>query len=295
MVIVKLCGGLGNQLFQYSYGYYLAKKNNADLWLDLSWFGEQSERKPDILQLNINYDKLVYFWKENGLVRFLNKKYINRGLRIMGLNMYRLPQILYLKESRYRFNRKMNCLDLKGKNVYVDGYWQCPRYFQEYYSDLCKLFSIKNLSDEIVTLGEKLKKDCCVAIHIRRGDYPKKKKIGIRLRAIGDEYYRNVLEKITNEYPNSELYLFSNDMEDAKVLIKSITNKKPRILAEEKKLNVMEEWYLMSCCRIMVIGNSTFSWWAAYLNSSIEKNIYAPMRYWGNDDICPNEWNQYPV
>ena len=42
MIIVKLCGGLGNQLFQYSYGYYLAKKNNADLWLDLSWFGEQS-------------------------------------------------------------------------------------------------------------------------------------------------------------------------------------------------------------------------------------------------------------
>ena len=238
---------------------------------------------------------MVYFWKENRLICFLNKKYINRGLRIIGLNIYRFPQIVYLKESRYRFNCKMNCLDLKGKNVYVDGYWQCPLYFEREYSKFIKLFSLRNIENHIYKMGEKLKNSNSLAIHVRRGDYPKRKKIGVRLLAIGDEYYKVSVSDFLKKNPDCKIYLFSNDTKEALSLISKITDKQIIILSDKISLSSLDEWYLMSCCQNQIIGNSTFSWWAAYLNKNKEKLVYAPNVYWGNDDILPKEWNQVSV
>ena len=293
MIIVKLCGGLGNQLFQYAFGYQLAQKAKTELYLDLSWFKGQSCREPDILKFNIKYDKLVYIWEESKLIKILNITTINRALRIPGVIGYTLPNIFYLKESRYKYNYKVNFFN--KRNVYVDGYWQCPLYFEKEYSKLVKLFSLKNLENNIYKVGEELKNSNSLAIHVRRGDYPKRKKIGVRLLAIGDEYYSVAVSDFLKKNPDCKIYLFSNDIKEALSLMSKITDKQIIILSDKMSLSALDEWYLMSCCQNQIIGNSTFSWWAAYLNKNKEKLVYAPNNYWGNDDIIPKEWRQLSV
>ena len=293
MITVKLCGGLGNQLFQYAFGYQLACRANTELYLDLSWFKIQSCREPDILHLNIKYDKLVNAWDDSRLLKMLNITTINRALRIPGRIGYSFPQFFYLKEARYRYSSKIDSFN--NKNVYVDGYWQCPRYFEDNYEKIVNLFSIKNLRTQVYEVGEELKNSDSVAIHVRRGDYPKKKKIGVRLLAIGDEYYEAALLNFLEKHPNCKIYLFSNDVKAGISIISKIIDKEIIVLSEKMELNALEEWYLMSCCKNQIIGNSTFSWWAAYLNNNKETLVYAPDRYWGNDDIIPKGWNKLSV
>lgn len=288
MITIKLCGGLGNQLFQYAYGYQLAKKVNTELYLDLSWFEKQNLREPDILKLDIKYDRLVRTWDESVLIKIMNITWINRALRLPGFVGYRLPNFFYLKEARYKYSSKIE--NFKKNNVYVDGYWQCPIYFDKEYVDLISLFTIKNLRKNIYELGEKLKTTQSIAIHVRRGDYPKKKQLGVRLLAIGNTYYKSAINDIISKYPEAEIYLFSNEIKDSKVMVEDIVGKKVNVLSEKIKLTALEEWYLMSCCQHQIIGNSTFSWWSAYLNQNENKMVYAPNNYWGNDDICPKEW-----
>lgn len=293
MITIKLCGGLGNQLFQYAFGYQLSQKVNTELALDLSWFKQQSCREPDILRFNIEYDKLCYAWEEDVLLKLLNKTTINRSLRIPGGIGYSFPRFYYLKESRYKYNKN---IDSFSKNqVYVDGYWQCPKYFEKEYDKLVDLFMLKDIKSQVYEVGEKLKNTNSVAIHVRRGDYPTKKKPGIRLLAIGDEYYRMALANFVKRCPDCKIYLFSNDVKEGRSLISNITNKEVIVLSENMKLNALNEWYLMSCCKNQIIGNSTFSWWAAYLNKNKDKLVYAPDNYWGNDNIIPSKWIKLPA
>ena len=85
MITIKLCGGLGNQLFQYAYGYQMAQKIGTGIVLDLSWYDLQSARKPRILDFNISYDSIKHVWSENKAIGLINKPTINRSFRVLGL------------------------------------------------------------------------------------------------------------------------------------------------------------------------------------------------------------------
>lgn len=291
MITVKLWGGLGNQMFQYAYGYQLSKKTGGQLVLDVSWFSTQKLRKPEILDMNIEYDRVEETWNQSTGIRWANKKIHNILLRIPEFKVYRIGEYNYLKEARYHYLSQIR--DYCKGDTYVDGYWQCPRYFDDIREDLIVMFTPKELSDEVKLISRELMDHNTCAVHVRRGDYRKKRRIYSRLQAIGVQYYEAALKRPIEK--DCELYVFSNGPKEAKELVESITGKSTICLADTLQINALEEWYLMRACQNQVIGNSTFSWWAAYLNNYKEKLVCAPNKYMGNDDIIPQAWLTFPV
>ena len=291
MITVKLWGGLGNQLFQYAYAYKIAKNINTKLALDISWFKRQKLRSPEILGLKIKYDEIFELWDTNYWVRMANWRIPNILLRIPEYARYKIGNLVYLKESRFRYSKKVDCF--YDDNAYLDGYWQCPVYFANLTDEIRSLYVPKEISEEAVILGEKLKLTNSCAIHVRRGDYGQKKKFYSRLQVIGEDYYNRAIKHVLSN--NFIFYLFSNDIEKASVLIKAVTGKQPVIINGDRMFTTLEEWYLMKCCQNQIIGNSTFSWWAAYLNDNKNKIVCAPSDYMGNDDILPKNWLKFAV
>ncbi|MDC7286386.1 alpha-1,2-fucosyltransferase [Blautia schinkii] len=287
MITIKLCGGLGNQLFQYAYGYQMAKKVNTGIILDTSWFERQNLRNPEILKFNIQYESIEQVWESNSRIAFFNKTYINRTLRAIGLEKYHIGGYRYFKESRYKYKKSIDEYARDGS--YLDGYWQCPKYFDSVRTDLIKMYKTGSLSSEVLELGQKLKEENSIAIHVRRGDYPKEKKLISRLLAISDEYYKQAVSFMLEHVGESaKVYVFSNNMTDALGMLTPMVSDKIKQMGV--KTTALEEWYLMKCCKNQIIGNSTFSWWAAYLNENQDKLVCAPGKYMGNDDIIPDNW-----
>lgn len=290
MIVIKLWGGLGNQLFQYAYGYQLAKKNKTSIILDLSWFQNNGSQEPNILKLNIEYADKIYLTDVNSKIEFWNRKYPNRLLRILPKAIYHIGGYNYLKESRFKYSEFIKTYS--KDNTFIDGYWQVPMYFNDYKDDLKELFSIKELDEKILDLGRQMKNK--TAIHVRRGDYPKHKLFYSRLLTVSDTYYHSAVDYLEKK-GITEFIVFSNDIEDAKSMLCKSSDSTFKTVSFERKLTDLEEWYLMSSCENIIIGNSTFSWWAAYLNSSKNKIVCAPNKYFGNDNIIPKEWNVFDV
>lgn len=291
MITVKLCGGIGNQFFQYAYGYQMAKKLDTDLILDISWFKRQKLREPEILNFAIKYDRIEEVWDSNFAVGFFNKTFINRSLRVIGLWEYSIGGYKYLKEIKHKYVERI--ANYAKDNAYLDGYWQCPRYFDSVRNELIRMYQTDILSPGVVELGEKLKLENSVAIHIRRGDYPQKKVWISNLVALSNGYYKKAVDHMLGKISDPKVYVFSNDMDDAIGMLKPML---PDLIYDTGlKTTAIDEWYLMKCCRNQIIGNSTFSWWSAYLNEYEKKMVIAPNKYMGNYDIIPSEWIQIEV
>ena len=292
MITIKLCGGLGNQLFQYAFGYQLAKKLNTEINLDISWFDRQNLRSPDILKFDVKYNTIERVWNDNHLLKLVNNTTFNRALRVAGIEQFKLGGYRYLKETRYRYRGSI--AKYEKDNTYLDGYWQCPSYFDWVRPDLVEMFDTHELSVGIREFGEKLKNENSIAIHVRRGDYPQKKLFYSRLLAISDEYYEKavayMLERVGSD---ANVYVFSNDKADAIMMLDPLLH--GSIKEMPSGLSSLDEWYLMKCCKNQIIGNSTFSWWAAYLNENKGKAVCAPGKYMGNDDILPKEWHKIEI
>ena len=179
--------------------------------------------------------------------------------------------------------------------IYIDGYWQCSYYFDDLNNDYKNMFKFNNIRPEVKKYADYLREHHSVAIHVRRGDYSKNKLFYSRLKQIGDKYYKNAIEYMEKKNSDCTFYLFSNNLNDSKKMILGVSNININIINDLMELNAQEEWYLMSNCRHQIIGNSTFSWWAAYLNHYEEKIVIAPNEYMGNDDIIPEEWIKIEV
>lgn len=292
MIIIKLWGGLGNQMFQYAFGYQLAKKTNSEIVLDVSWFTQQNMREPEILKFRIEYSEIKRVWEDNGTIAFLNRPYPNRLIRIPGFARYRISGMDYLKESRYSYSEKI--AEYGGDSVYLDGYWQCPKYFEAEENDLRHMYIPKQISDEVFEIGEKMRHENSVALHVRRGDYPKKRLWYSRLLALDDEYYKQAVREMEERRPGCQYYLFSNEIDSAKNMIQQIIERDVEVI-RGLSLTALDEWYLMGCCQNQIIGNSTFSWWAAYVNGKQDKVVCAPNKYFGNENIIPSNWVQIHI
>ncbi len=295
MIVIKLWGGLGNQLFQYAYGYQLAKKTGTTIILDTSWFDKQNLREPEILKLNLKYNGVENYAQKNYDIRLMNSKILNIAIRIPKYAHYELKKIDYLKESRFRYLQTLN--DYNISNTYIDGYWQCPKYFDWVRDDLIQLYVPLGIRDEVISFGNKLSTINSTAVHVRHGDYKSThRRWYSRLKIIGKDYYDEAIKLMKNKKMETHYFVFSDDIEGAKTELKNVIgNDLDSVSHYFSNLSGLEEWYLMSKCQNQIIGNSTFSWWAAYLNLNNNKIVIAPDKYMGNDDIIPCNWYKITV
>ncbi len=259
MIIVKIKGGLGNQLFQYAYGRYLSLKLNKKLKFDLSFYQQQDFRKFELQCFNVNH---------SGLINFKDKIFIKGA--------HHFPKFFnnyLIKESGDNFDSPILDVD---KNYYVDGYWQSDRFFKSIADVLKKDFQIKeSLSDANKSLIKTIKNTNSVSVHFRRGDYvsiPANKDYNVCTK----EYYSKALEIIESKTKDPRYFVFSDDIEWVKNNIKF---KHKHTFIDNNVNKSYVDLYLMSLCEHNIMANSTFSWWASWLNQNPKKIVIAP-RFW---------------
>lgn len=280
MIISKLSGGLGNQLFQYAIGRALAIKKHTRLLLDDSFYASESNKKLQrtllLKKFNVKYEiatlddinKVLY--TKNYIRAF--KRHILRKKTPYFLENKICEKEMYFDSNIHKCN----------KNVYLEGYWPNENYFIEIREIL--LAEIKLLqqyvSNEYLSVKKNIENSAnTISIHIRRGDYVNDGTYQI-FGLCTLEYYYNAISYITQHIENPNFHIFTDDVFWVEENFKT---KFPLKIISSPLLNDYEELEIMSLCKHNIIANSTFSWWGAWLNENPTKIVIAPQK-WYNDE-----------
>lgn len=266
MVIVRIVGGLGNQMFQYAYAKAL-QQNGFEVQLDLSKFKTYKLHGGYHLdKFNIDLDIADNF----------------------SILLAKLQLKKNKKEQSLLFDK--NLLQLYG-NEYVKGYFQTEEYFKNIRNILLNQFTlIHSLSASTLNYVDVIKSfETSCSIHIRRGDYVSDKKAN-RIHGTCDlDYYQKAIEHILSKFKNVHFFVFSDDITWTKNNLK--LNNATYI---QHKVIPHEDMHLMSLCNHNITANSSFSWWGAWLNKNNKKTVIAPKNWFvekKNEVACKN-WVQ---
>ena len=279
MKIVKILGGLGNQMFQYA--LYLALKESfpdEKILVDCSYFRTYHVHTGLELQRVFNLDlpqaqfidllkvtRPVYSFKFSRVIRKL------------------LPprETECIEAKDYTYNQKV----FTAGDRYYDGYWQNFLYFERYGELIRKSFCFQMpLNEKSIAMLDELEKvqQDSVSIHVRRGDYLKAKNY---LGLCGLEYYKNAIRYINAHARNPIYYLFSDDMDWCEENIAPLLGKNRLTYVDwNRGKDSPLDMLLMSNCKHNIIANSSFSWWAAYLNRNSKAIVCAPHK-WTNTKV----------
>ncbi|MCK9409942.1 MAG: alpha-1,2-fucosyltransferase [Bacteroidetes bacterium] len=289
IVISKIVGGLGNQMFQYATSRALALKNESDLLLDISEFQTYTLRPYELgcFSLHVNIAdpsalrRIVY---PAGTLRTAY-----RWLKSTAKTGK--PPIRKYSEPHFHFDPNVF---LQHGNVYLDGYWQSERYFKDIEHVIRNDFRFKHQPDSVnLDLIQKMGNECSVSLHIRRGDYVADERSNAVHGTMGIEYYKNAVQYIVEREANPQFYMFSDDRQWIEQNFKipfPIT-----FICHNTGSKSYEDIRLMSMCKHNIIANSSFSWWGAWLNNNASKIVIAPKK-WFNDptkdtkDLFPESW-----
>ena len=292
MIIVKLQGGLGNQMFQYALGRVLSLHRKEELKFDLSSFPDANNRKYRLDRLGIHLQfvspeecyRIQYvlqplYWRL--ICRFFNKP---------------CPPVRtsdgYFKEKSEAFDSSVFAAAI----TYIDGYWQSEKYWTGYEDVIRRELSLNvELSRETRELAEKISGCNSVSVHFRRGDYVASAATMDYHGICSLEYYAAAVNRIAETEKNIELFIFSDEPEWCR------ENFKPEypmhFITHTASERDYEDIWLMSRCRHNIIANSSFSWWGAWLCNNPDKIVIAPRRWVvGNNtnkhvqDLIPENW-----
>ena len=303
MIITKLKGGLGNQMFQYATGFALALKNKTQQKIDISNYDHITRVTPRKFALSVfNISSPIALSEEiSG---------INNGGFLSNLGNFINQKILrnYYLDFHPDFLNKIGNKITLGKNIYLEGIFQSEKNFIEFTPQIQKEFTFKKelFDEKVKQLSDVLQKENSISIHIRRGDYVHDKKTNKYHGVCSIEYYQEAInlikEKISQQkniaHNEPIFYIFTDD---EKWVTETFSNKEfneiipTYINISNNHFKDYEELYLMSQCKHQIIANSSFSWWGAWLNKNSDKIIIAPKK-WVNKkpnphpNIIPETW-----
>lgn len=273
MIITKISDGFGNQLFMYACGYAISKRLNKKLFLDITYLDNNNIRSFELDKFNIFYNKLI----TTRAVKF----YVFRVI-IRKLIHFFMRSCFSLFKEKYPYVYDNNILKITN-NTYIEGYWQCEKYFKDYRVDILNMLTPTfKLSVGCQNYIKRVQKNNSVAIHLRRGDYVN---LGLCLDI---SYYCKAIGKVKNYISNPVFYVFSDDILYAK---KIFNEENGFIFVEYKSENsTIEDLLIMKECKNIIIANSTYSWWAAWLNNNPNKIVIYCKDKRNINDFYPNEW-----
>ena len=268
IVVVQLMGGLGNQMYQYASDKALAERNNARLIVDTRTYDQVYENvTPRQYELSA-FELKVDFLCEQTLQQLSN------------VNVYQ-------EKLWHKYDENINTVPLP---CYLTGYWQSEKYFKSIEELLRMDFRIKesHISPKVKELGAKLSEtSSSVSIHIRRTDYAVHPNYFLPLH-----YYQCAVKYMQNRVPTPSFFVFSDDPDWAEQHFDI-----PTPFQVIRGHSGIEDMYLMSQCRHNITANSSFSWWAAWLNRYRDKIVIAPQKYLYDAsldvkdmDLMPKEW-----
>lgn len=291
MIIVKLQGGLGNQMFQYSIGKILAKKNNTNLLLDIEFFVNSVGNKEITAR-----DFSLAIFKDSNAFAFDNdkKQFLNPGRKERIKKKFKLKYSKIFKEKEIGFDKEVFSLN---SPVYLIGYFQSYKYFETNSKFVKNLFRVptSKLDKDNCDLIRELKSTNSIAVHIRRGDYISNKEVKDIHGICDKEYYIEAMDILNSKVKNPVFYFFSDDVNWVKEEFSKIESK--FFIEHNQGSESWKDLILMKYCQHNIIANSSFSWWGAWLNDNPNKFVIAPKMWFKNiemnnrtKDLIPSSW-----
>lgn len=285
MIIIKLIGGLGNQMFQYAFYRKLSILKNIPVKLDIfgysdTYFLNKDEKR----EYSLRHFKI----QENLATREEIKEF--SGLKSLLRKFIKKIKRDIFKIDNFSFNEKEFQV---ADKTYLSDYWQSEKYFKDIADILRKEFTLKNdLSFFAKNIEKKIVNSNSVSLHIRRGDYAFNQKVKYCFGLLSLDYYQRAIEIIKDKINNPLFFIFSDDIDWVK---KNLNLDASLIYVSNSNLRDYEELVLMSKCKHNIIANSSFSWWGAWLNQNYKKIIVAPKIWFKNrnintKDIVPDNW-----
>lgn len=280
MFIIRLKGGLGNQMFQYAFAKSKSLSCNDQFFLDLRYLNDRSPRKNFVFR---NYDLDIFdlnpgFYRKRRYFPFAIYFHLFAEFILKIINKKNNSSFNIYIESNFKFDN--NAINNNKKINYYIGYFQSYKYFEKYEYEIRKDFTFKNRIDFNTHIQAKeILSSNSVCVNIRRGDFLNDESLGVKSKFF---YYEGIkkLNAITN-LDNLIIYVFSDDIEWCKSNLKFSypTKFMEHSLAGFKFSEYLQ---LMIFCKYFIIPNSSFAWWAAYLSSRQDKVV-----------IVPEKWHNY--
>lgn len=283
MVIVKIWGGLGNQLFQYSFGKYLSAKLNTPVKYDIQVTNSLSSFVQRDLALS-HFDVHIDIATEAEV----NEKKYFRNIHLARLERKLAQQFPFLfRQHIVEHNAPGPAGSMHfNDNCYYEGYWQSYNYLTPVESELRKELTIKQSpGQQVAGLLAAIHGSPSAGIHVRRSDYLTHQ----HFITCDMQYYEKAIQHLQQISPGIKFYIFSDDMPWCKENFTGVEF----VFVEGNRH--YEDMYLMANCHHNIIANSTFSWWAAWLNSNPQKIIITPGNWHKKknekkNELLPDAW-----
>ncbi|MCM1174313.1 MAG: alpha-1,2-fucosyltransferase [Blautia sp.] len=286
MIIIQMAGGLGNQMFQYALYRQLISMGRTVKMDDEAGFREDAQRNPALAAFGIVYEKAS------------RQEIIEMTDSSMAFSA-RVRRKLFGRKSRSYFeeSKRFQSQIFDWDNVYLEGYWQSEKYFADVAELLKKEFSLESirknrgagygLSPQAESCLRRIEREESVSIHVRRGDYLLPQNQELFGNICTERYYEKAVKTVMERYPGCTFYLFTNDREWAAEELKKHGGF-PIVPVELPGGKDYETLALMSRCKHNILANSSFSWWASYLNDYPDRLVLAPEKWlngWDCTDI----------
>lgn len=292
MIIVKVIGGLGNQMFQIAFALAISMESNEEIFVDISSYRKYKIREFSLSHLNIASS--INISDALPLSKFQKQKYIlfQKSYHIYQKVMKSLTNIDKYGEFPYRVLAKKGLLynfdryyyptiELTNKTKNIYGYFQSEKYFEKYKHSIIQQLKVNTkVTESERHLLNEIQSCNAVGISIRIGDdYLRSKSLNV----CDENYYYNAVNHIMSKVDNPQLYIFSDSIDKVKKTFKF-----------DHKVNYIDGYKdyqslrLLYNCKHFVIANSSFSWWGSYLSENPEKIIVAPKKWYTDTKINPD-------
>ena len=290
MIVSNLIGGLGNQLFQFAFGFAHAARHGVKLRVATDLFsgyglhhGYELAQVFSVEPTQANASDLQALlgpWRHTATRRLLSRW--GPGIWRAGLAAFEPAPGWWSGVSRL------------GAQAYVHGYWQSERYFAEHAFALRRALQFRRLpSADNARWLARLGNCVSVSVHIRGGDYVNNAKNRRIYAACGPAYYRAAMDHIRSAHAGARFFVFSDDVAWARHCLSDRLDA-VEIVDFNRGAESWNDLRLMSQCQHQVIANSSFSWWAAWLGERPGKTTIAPRQWYlapGRDqDLVPERW-----
>jgi hypothetical protein len=305
MIITRLTGGIGNQMFQYAAGLALAEQRRTVLKLDVSWFREYAEYEAHN-RYALSCFNITEQFATTEEIEECHPPQLTRTER-WGVSLARAFRFYGHVRRNTRADRNhipptfahypefTNLPD----GTRLEGMFQSEKFFAPA-ADLLRLhFSFRYPPQpEDAATAARIRSGPSAAVHFRRGDYARNPSFSREMGVLGSDYYQRAVRLLRERSPDATLYIFSDDIESVAREFKP--DGPHEFVRCVKPWHAYDKIRLMSLCDHIAIANSTFSWWAAWLNPSPDKLVIAPAPWFANSphdqrDIIPASWERMPA
>jgi hypothetical protein len=299
MIITRIQGGLGNQMFQYATGLSVARTKGVEMKLDLSWFDETHEGAPRPYQL----DAFAVTAHRATALDFLHA-----GIPSQRRNLFAslLRSIVRFIDERLPFTKRKIILEPSTvfhpelfdvrDSCLLNGNWQSEKYFLAIADTVRKEFQLKNgLRNAAQAMAHTIreeKRGVPVSLHIRRGDSVS---IAHSMQFHGSPaitYYRDAVALMREKVGNPVFYIFTDDV--PWVTEHLLPELLPAVIVSSPDITDPEDITLMSHCHHHIVAHSSFSWWGAWLNPKEDKVVIGPKNWYKKNidttDLTPSSW-----